>query len=113
MIGRDLRIAPTHVAFALALGENGLDPRINTGLAENALGVTDRGLLTATVHIGSVRVPLLAGEVVVTACDQAISLVILVTARGLADNLFPPLTIRGQRREDGEPDVSGRRVWRR
>ena len=39
--GRDLLIAP--VAFALALGETGLDPRIDT-----ALDVTGRGLLTAT-----------------------------------------------------------------
>ena len=113
MTGRDLRIAPVHVACALALGETGLDPRIDTGVAETALGVTGRGLLTATDHIGRARVPLLAGEVVVTARSQAISLVVLVTARGLADDLLPPLTVRGQRREDGEPDVSGRRVWRR
>ena len=44
---------------------------------------------------------------------HAISLVVLVTARGLVDDPLPPLTVRGQRREDGEPDVSGRRVWRR
>ena len=98
--GRDLRITPVHVACALALGETGLDPRIDTGLAKTALGVTGRGLLTATDHVGSARVPLLAGEVVVTARGQAISLVVLL----------PPLTVRGQRREDGEPDVSSRRV---
>ena len=86
--------------------ETGLDPQIET-----ALGVTGRGLLTATDHVGSARVPLLAGEVVVTAHGQAISLVVLVTARGLVDSLLP-LTVRGQRREDGEPDVSSRRVWR-
>ena len=97
---RDLRIAPAPVAFALTLGET-------------ALGVTGHGLLTATDHVGSVHVPLLAGKVIVTARGQAISLVILVTARGHADDLLPPLTIRGQRREDGEPDMSGRRVWRR
>ena len=66
MIGRDLRIAP------------GLDPRIHTGLAETALGVTGRGLLTATDHVGSVRDHLLAGEVIVTVRGQAISLVVLV-----------------------------------
>ena len=44
---------------------------------------------------------------------QAIFLVVLVTARGLVDDHLPPLTVRGQRREDGEPDVSSRRVWRR
>ena len=75
--------------------------------------MTGHGLLTATDHVGSVRDPLLAGEVVVTVRGQAISLVVLVTARGLADDLLPPLTIRSQRREDGEPDVSCRRVWRR
>ena len=111
VIDRDLRIAPAPVAFVLR--ETGLDPRIDTGLAETALDVTGRGLLTATDHVGSARVPLLAGEVVVTAHGQAISLVILVTAHGLADDLLPLLTIRGQRREDSEPDVSGRRVWRR
>ena len=111
--GRDLWIAPAHIVCALALGETGLDPRIDTGLAETALSVTGRGLLTATDHVSSARVPLLAGEVVVTARVQAISLVVLVTARGLADDLLPPLTVRGRRREDGEPDVSGRRVWRR
>ena len=44
---------------------------------------------------------------------HAISLVVLVTARSLVDDPLPPLTVRGQRREDGKPDVSGRRVWRR
>ena len=55
---RDLRIAPAPSVCALALGE--------TGLAETALGVTCRGLLTATGHVDSVRVPLLAGELAVT-----------------------------------------------
>ena len=97
----------------LALGETGLDPRIDTGLAETALGVTGRGLLAATDPVDSVRVPLLAGELAVTARGHTISLVVLVAAHGLVDDLLPPLTVRGQRREDGEPDVSGRRVWRR
>ena len=52
-----------------------------TGLARIALGVTGRGLLTATGHIGSVRIPQLAGEVVVTARGHAISRVDLVTSR--------------------------------
>ena len=73
--------------------------------------MTGRDLLTATDPVDSVRVPPLARELVVTARGHAISLVVLVTARGLVDDL-PPLTIRGQRREDGEPDASGRRVWR-
>ena len=44
---------------------------------------------------------------------HAISLVVLVTARGLVDDFLPSLTVRGQRRKDGEPDESSRRVWRR
>ena len=44
---------------------------------------------------------------------HAISLIVLVTARGLVDDSLPPLTVCGQRRKDGEPDESSRRVWRR
>ena len=44
---------------------------------------------------------------------HAISLVVFVTARSLMDDFLPPLTVRGQRRKDGEPDESSRRVWRR
>ena len=113
VIGRDLRITPAPFAFALALGETGLYPWIDTVLAETTLGVTGRGLLAATDHVYSVRNPLFAAEVVMTVRGQAISLVVLVTARSPVDDLLPPLTVRGQRREDGEPDVSGRRVWRR
>ena len=99
MISHDLRIAPDLVAFALALGETGLDPRIDTGLAE-----TGRSLLTTTDPVDSISDPLLAREVVVTVRGHAIPLVVLMTARGPMNG--------GQRREDGEPDVSGRRVWR-
>ena len=112
MIGRGLRTAPDPVAFALALGETGLDPRIDTGFAETAFDVTGRGLLTATNPVDSVRDPLLAGEVAVTVRGHAIPLVALVTARGRVGDLLPPLTTRDQRREDGEPDVRCRRVWR-
>ena len=63
--GRDLRIAPTLGACALALGETGLDPRIDTGLTGTALSVTGRGFLTATDHVDSMRVPLLAGRLAV------------------------------------------------
>ena len=59
-------------ATALVLGETGPDPRIDTGLAGTALGVTGRGLGTATDHV-SVRVPLLAGEVAVTRSPESIS----------------------------------------
>ena len=61
MCGRDLRIAPALDADALVLGETGLDPRTDTGLA-----VTGRGLLTATDHVDSVHVPQLTGELAVT-----------------------------------------------
>ena len=105
MIGRGLRTA--RVAFAL--GETGRDPRIATGLSETALDVTSRSLRTATDRVDGARDPLLAGEVVVTVRCHVIPLAALVTARGL----LPPLTARDQRRVDGEPDVNGRRVWRR
>ena len=71
--GCDFRIAPDPGACALALGETGLDPRIDTGLAGTALGVTGRGLLTATGHIDSVRVPPLAGELAVTRSPSSFS----------------------------------------
>ena len=71
MCGRDLRIAPAHGTYTLALGETGLDPRIDTGLAETALGVTGRGLLTATDHVDSV--PMLAGELAVTRSPSSAS----------------------------------------
>ena len=47
----------SRIACALVLGE--------TGLAETALAVTGRCLLTATDHVDSVRVPPLAGELAV------------------------------------------------
>ena len=74
--------------YALILGETGLDAQIDTGLAEIALGVTGRGLLTATGHVVSVCIPQLAGEVA-------------VTARGHAIDDLPPLTARGLGRKDG------------
>ena len=64
--GRGLLTTTALDAYALILGETGLDPRIDTGLAEIDLDVTGLGLLTATDHVVSVRVPQLAGEVTVT-----------------------------------------------
>ena len=98
--------------FALALVEAGHDPRIDTSLAETAFDVTGRGLLTTTGRADSVRVPLFAGEVAVTVRGHSIPLAALVTARGHVRGLPPPLTARDQRREDDEPDVSNRSVWR-
>ena len=80
VIDRGLLTATALDACALILGE--------TGLAEIALGVTGRGLLTATDHVVSVRVPQLAGEVA-------------VAARGHAIDDLPPLTARGLGRKDG------------
>ena len=95
--GLGLRTAPGRALFTL--GETGHDPRIDTGLTETAFDVPGRGLLTATGRVDSVRVPLLAGEVAVTVRGHEIPLAALVTARD-------------QRREDDEPDVSNRSVWR-
>ena len=60
-IGSGFLTATALDVCALILGETGLDPRIDTGLA-----VTGRGLLTATGHIVSVCVPLPAGKIGVT-----------------------------------------------
>ena len=92
-IGRSLLTATALDACTLVLGE--------TGLARIALGVTGRGLLTATGRVVSVRIPLLAGEVAVTVRGHAISRVDLVTARGQAIDDLPPLTARGLGRKDG------------
>ena len=59
--GRDLRIA-------LVLGETGLDPRIDTGLA-----VIGRGLLTVTDRVDSMRVAPLAWELAVTRSPSSFS----------------------------------------
>ena len=64
--GCDLWIAPTLGACTLVLGETGLDPWIDTSLAETVLSVTGRGLLTATDHVVSMRVPPLVGRLAVT-----------------------------------------------
>ena len=67
-IGSSLLTATALDVCALFLGETSLDPRIDTGL-----GVTGRGLLTATGHIVSVRVPLPAEEIGVTARGHTLS----------------------------------------
>ena len=64
---------------ALGLDVTGLYPRIDTGHAVNG-----RGLLTATGRAVSVRVPLPAGEIVVTARGRPLSRIARVTARGQA-----------------------------
>ena len=106
--GRSLLTATGRGVEALVHGETGLDPRIDTGLA-----VTGRGLLTATSHVVSVRVPLPAGEIGVTARGHTLSQVALVTTRGHAGDNLPLLPTRGQARKDGWPDENSRRVLRR
>ena len=90
----------------------GLGLWISTDPVGIALGVTGRGLLTATGPGGSVRDPLLVREVAVTARGHSIPLVGLVTAHGHVCNRFSPLTVCGQGIEVDEPDVSCGRVWR-
>ena len=69
MTDRGLLTAIGRVAFALArcLGEIGRGPRTAIALVEITLGVTGHDLLIATGLGGSVRDPLLLGEVAVTA----------------------------------------------
>ena len=71
--GRSLPVCVRVVIGRGPLTATSLDPRIDTGLAEIALDVTSRGLLTATNHVVSVRVPQLAGEVAVTRSPASIS----------------------------------------
>ena len=95
--GRGLLTATARGVEALGLDVTGLDPRIDTGRAVTALGVTGRGLLTVTGRALSVRIPLPAGE-------------IGVTARGQAGDYLAPLPACGRRRQDGWPDEKPRRV---
>ena len=95
---------------ALCLGVTVFDPRIDTGHAVTALGVTSCGLLTATGRAVSVRVPLPAGEIGVTARGHTLSRIARVTARGQAGDYLALLPACGRRRQDGWPDEKPRRV---
>ena len=64
--GRALQIAPAPGACALALGETVLDPRMDAG---TALDVT----ATGHIHVDSLLVPLLAGELAVTRSPSSFS----------------------------------------
>ena len=112
-IGGGLLTATALDVCALILGETGLDPRLDTGLAVTALGVPGRGLLPATGHIVSVRVSLPVGKIGVTARGHTLSRVALVTARSHAGDNLLLLPARGQSRTDGWPDEISRRVLRR
>ena len=111
--GGGLLTATSLDVCALNLGETGLDPRIDTGVAVTALGMPGRSRLTATGHIVSVRVPLPAGEIGVTASGHTLCRVALVTASGHAGDYLPLLPARGQARKDGWPGEISRRVLRR
>ena len=91
---------------ATALGVEAL------GLDVTACGVNGRGLLTATGHAVSVRVPLPAGEIGVTVRVHTLSRIARVTARGHAGDYLAPLPARGLRSQDGWPDEKHRRVLR-
>ena len=78
---------------------SGRDLRINTGLAKIAIGVTSCGLRTATNHVGSVRVPLLVGELVITARGHTIS---------SAPGAVPGVPGSQQRREASRSGMSSR-----
>ena len=60
--GRGFRTATGLGLAALVLGVTSLDPRIDTGLAGTALGVTGHVLRTAPCCVVSVRIPLLVGR---------------------------------------------------
>ena len=91
----------------------GLDPRIDIGHAVTALGVSGRGLLTATASAVSVRVPLPVGGCGAVVRDRTLSRIARVTARGPACDYLLLLPACGPWKLDGWPDVGPRRVWRR
>ena len=107
---------PRRSLLVPALAASGRGPRTAAalgvealGLGMTALGVNGRGLLTATGHAVSVRVPLPAREIGVTARGHTLSRI----ARGHAGDYLAPLPTRGLRNLDGWPDEKHRRVWRR
>ena len=69
--------------------------------------------LTATSHIVQHACSLPAGEIGVTASGCTLSQVALVIASGHAGDYLPLLPARGQKSQDGWPDVKHRRVLRR
>ena len=91
----------------------GLDPRIDIGHAVTALGVSGRGLLTATASAVSVRVPMPVGGCGAVVRDRTLSRIARVTVRGQACDYLLLLPACGPWKLDGWPDVGPRRVWRR
>ena len=103
--GRGLLTATALSVEALGRVVPGLDPRIDIGHAVTALGVSGRGLLTATV---SVRVPMPVGGCGAVVRDRTLSRI----ARGQACDYLLLLPACGPWKQDGWPDVVPRRVWR-
>ena len=113
MSGRGLLTATALSVEALGRVVPGLDPRIDIGHAVTALGVSVRGLLTATAPAVSVRVPLPVGGCGAVVRDRTLSRIARVTARGHACDYLLLLPACGPWKQDGWPDVGPRRVWRR
>ena len=97
-IGCGLRTATGLGLDAFVLGVTGLDPRIDTGLAGTALGMTGRVLRTAPGHVVSVCIPQLVGEVGVTGRGHTIPPPPSCASGHVVDDL-PPLTACGLRRK--------------
>ena len=113
MSGSGLLTATALDVCTLNCGETGIDSRMDTGLAVAALGVHGRGRLTATSHIVQRACSLPAEEIGVTASGYTLSQVALVIASGHSGDYLPLLPARGQKSQDGWPDVKHRRVLRR
>ena len=88
-------------------------PGLDIGHAVTALGVSGRGLLTATASAVSVRVPMPVGGCSAVVRDRTLSRIARVTARGQACDSLLLLPTCGPWKLDGWPDVGPRRVWRR
>ena len=111
--GRGLLTATALGVEALGRDVTGLDPRIDTGHAVTALGVSGRGLLTAIAPAVSVRVPLPVGGSGAIAHNRTLPRIARVTARGQAGDYLLPLPACGTRKRDDWPDEVPRRVRRR
>ena len=105
---RGLLIATALSVEALGRVVPGLDPRIDIGHAVTSLGVSGRGLLTATAPAVSVRVPMPVGGCGAVVRDRTLSRI----ARGQACDYLLLLPACGPWKQDGWPDVGPRRVWR-
>ena len=111
--GRGLLPATALGVEALGRVVTGLDPRVGIGHAVTALGMSGRGLLTATAPAVGVRVPLPVGGSGAIVRDRTLSRIARVTARGQACDYLLLLPASEPREQADWPDVEPRRVWRR